>query len=91
MEPAKQGENVTDIYLVKPDGRLLIPPEITARLLPPDGEDLGPLPVELGSAEPGHYVAQRLTVPFPGRWTLQLAVRTSEIDEQVIDVPVRIR
>lgn len=91
VTPAKQGENVADLYLVAPGGRLLIPPEVFARLLAPEGEDVAPLPVELGSAEPGHYVATNLTVPTPGAWTLRVTVRTSEIDEQTIDVPVRIR
>ena len=44
------------------------------------------LPVELTDAEPGHYVATALTVPSPGDWTLRLIVRTSDIDEQTIDV-----
>ncbi len=87
VEPAKQGANVADIYLLERDGGLVIPPEVTARLLGPDD----PLPVELTPAEPGHYVASRLTVPSAGEWTLRIAVRTSEIDEQQIDVPVRIR
>lgn len=91
MEPAKQGENVVDFYLLAKDGGLIVPPEVTARLVPPDGEDLGALPVDLASAEPGHYVAPRMTVPFPGRWTLELSVRTSDIDEDVYKLPVRIR
>jgi copper transport protein len=90
--PAKQGQNVTDIYLVQRDGQLLVPPELTARLKPPSGtKDLGPLPVDLTAAEPGHYVATAMSVPFPGHWTLELRVRTSDIDEDVINVPVRIR
>lgn len=91
VTPAKQGENVADVYLVAPGGRLIIPPEVTARLVAPAGQDLAPLPVELGSAEPGHYVATSLAVPTTGEWTLRLTVRTSEIDERTIDVPVRIR
>jgi copper transport protein len=92
VEPAKQGQNVTDIYLVQRDGRLLVPPQLNARLKPPSGtKDLGPLPVDLTAAEPGHYVATAMSVPYPGHWTLELSVRTSDIDEDVIDVPVRIR
>jgi copper transport protein len=68
-----------------------VPPEVSARLVAPDGEDVGTLPVELVPAEPGHYVAPRMTVPFPGRWTFELSVRTSEIDEDVYRLPVRIR
>jgi copper transport protein len=90
--PAKQGPNVTDVYLVQRDGRLLDPPEVHARLKPPSStKDLGPLPVDITAAEPGHYVATAMTVPNPGHWTLELSVRTSDIDEDVIDVPVRIR
>ena len=44
VDPAKQGQNVADIYLVQPDGRLCIPPEIEARLR--KRQDIG-LPVEL--------------------------------------------
>ena len=87
VDPAKQGQNVADVYLVQPDGRLLIPPEIEVRLRKGDSS----LPVELTTAEPGHYVATALTVPSPGDWTLRLIVRTSDIDERRIDVRVRIR
>jgi copper transport protein len=87
VTPAKQGQNVADFYLVEPDGMLFIPPEFEVRLR--KGEES--LPVELTNAEPGHYVATALTVPSPGDWTLRLIVRTSEVDEQTIDVPVKIR
>jgi copper transport protein len=87
VDPAKQGQNVADFYLVQPDGRLFIPPEFTVRLR----RGAESLPVELTNAEPGHFVATALTVPSPGDWTLVLNVRTSEIDEQTIDVKVKIR
>jgi len=87
VDPAKQGQNVADFYLVQPDGRLFIPPEFEVRLRKGDTS----LPVELTNAEPGHYVATALTVPSPGDWTLRLIVRTSDIDEQTVDVGVKIR
>jgi copper transport protein len=87
VDPAKQGQNVADFYLVQPDGRLFIPPGFEVHLRKGDTS----LPVELSNAEPGHYVATAMTVPSPGDWTLRLDVRTSEIDEQTIDVPVKIR
>jgi copper transport protein len=88
VAPAKQGQNVADIYLIQKDGRLYVPPELEVRLR--GGDDLA-LPVEVAAAEPGHYVATALTVPSPGKWTIRLVVRTSEIDEQTIDIPVKIR
>jgi copper transport protein len=92
LEPAKQGENVLDVYLLAKGGGLIVAPEVTARLAPPEGEKLeGDLPIELTPGEPGHYVAQRMTVPFPGTWTVELSVRTSDIDEDVVRLPVKVR
>jgi copper transport protein len=90
INPAKQGENVADVYLVRRGGALQQVPELTARLLPKDGSS-GPLDVPFRRAEPGHYVASPMTVPYPGEWTLRLQIRTSEIDEDDVDAPVRIR
>jgi copper transport protein len=89
VNPAKQGPNVLDVYLVKRDGMLLVVPELTAKLIPPDSS--GPINVPVGTAEPGHYVASRMSVPYPGKWKLRLQIRTSEIDERDVDIPVRIR
>ncbi len=87
VEPAKQGLNVADVYLFQRDGRLLIPPEVSGRLRRGDTV----LPVVLAPAEPGHFIATGMSVPEPGEWELELTVRTSEIDEDVIIVPIRIR
>jgi copper transport protein len=89
IDPAKQGRNVADVYLER-RGSLLQVPELTARLLSRDGR-AGPLNVAFGAAEPGHYVADQMTVPFPGDWTLRLQIRTSAIDESDIDLPITIR
>ncbi len=79
--PAKQGQNITDIYLVQPDGKLLVPPEITARLKPPKGEkDLGPLP---GRADVRRAGALRChgddasPTPATGTWSSTCAPATS--------------
>jgi copper transport protein len=90
VAPAKQGENVADVYLMGRDGKLVEVPELTARLRPKDG-DSGPLDVAFRSAERGHFVASPMVVPYPGDWILRLQIRTSEIDESDIDVPLKIR
>ncbi len=90
INPAKQGENVADVYLLQRDGALRQVPELTARLRSEDGSS-GPFDVAFRRAEPGHYVASPMTVPYPGDWTLRLQIRTSEIDESDIDLPIRIR
>jgi copper transport protein len=90
VNPAKQGENVADVYLVQRNGSLRQVPELTARLVPSNGSS-GPLNVAFRRAEPGHYVASPMTVPYPGDWTLRLQIRTSEIDESDIELPIKIR
>jgi copper transport protein len=90
VDPAKQGENVADVYLVARDGRLRQVPELSARLRPTDGGS-GPLEVAFRSAEGGHYVASPMVVPYPGDWILRLQIRTSEIDESDIEVPIKVR
>jgi copper transport protein len=90
INPAKQGENVADVYLLQRNGALQQVPEVTARLLP-EGRGSGALDVAFRMAEPGHFVASPMTVPFPGDWTLRLQIRTSEFDQTELKVPVKIR
>ena len=65
-------------------------PELTARLLLED-RGSGSLDVAFRMAEPGHFVASPMTVPYPGDWTLRLQIRTSEFDQTDLKVPVKIR
>ena len=90
INPAKQGENVADVYLLQRNGALQQVPELTARLLP-EGRGSGSLDVAFRRAEPGHFVASPMTVPYPGDWTLRLQIRTSEFDQTELEVPVKIR
>ena len=55
------------------------------------GRSLGPLPVPVRRAEPGEYDATAVQLPYPGVWTLRITVRTSEIDETTVTVPVDVR
>ncbi|MEV4808690.1 copper resistance CopC/CopD family protein [Micromonospora avicenniae] len=84
--PARPGNNVADIYLTGPDGSLVAVPEISGRLESPD-RDVPALPVTVTAAEPGHYVANSMSIPFPGEWVLRLDIRVSDFDE----TPVRVR
>ncbi|MEU5563602.1 copper resistance CopC/CopD family protein [Micromonospora musae] len=86
IEPARSGSNVADIYLTGPDGSLVAVPEISGRLESPD-RDVPALPVTVTAAEPGHYVANSMSIPFPGEWVLRLDIRVSDFDE----TPVRVQ
>ena len=64
VEPAKQGQNVADIYLVSATGGCSSRPRSRRGCA---AATTSPLPVELTAAEPGHYVATAMTVPDTGR------------------------
>ncbi|TYB98805.1 hypothetical protein FXF53_16990 [Micromonospora sp. WP24] len=85
IEPARSGNNVADIYLTGPDGSLVAVPEISGRLESPD-RDVPALPVTVTAAEPGHYVANSMSIPFPGEWVLRLDIRVSDFDETSVRV-----
>ena len=85
LSPARQGVNVADVYLVARDGTLVTAAGVTAQLAPGRGE--GSQPIAISPAEPGHYVASQVSIPYSGKWVLRLYVRTSGSR----DVPVQIR
>lgn len=52
---------------------------------------LGPLPVRLQtSGVPGHYLAVGTVLPLPGHWILTLTVRTSDVDQTTLRVPITV-
>jgi copper transport protein len=52
---------------------------------------LGPFELPLRRTELGTYDATGVQLPYPGAWTLRIIVRTSEIDETTVAVPVGVR
>ncbi|MCW3841174.1 copper resistance protein CopC [Micromonospora yasonensis] len=90
IEPARSGSNVADIYLTGPDGSLVAVPEISGQLESRDRE-VPALPVNVSAAEPGHYVANSMSIPFPGAWVLRLDIRVSDFDETPVRVPFTAR
>ncbi|SCE98341.1 copper transport protein [Micromonospora viridifaciens] len=86
IEPARAGSNVADIYITGRDGSLIAVPEISGELESPNRE-VPALPVKVTAAEPGHYVANSMSIPFPGSWMLRLDIRVSDFDE----TPVRVQ
>jgi len=88
LTPAKQGLNIADIYLVARDGALVPVPGVTAQLAP-GRRGSGAQAIRVSAAEPGHYVADTVSIPYAGSWQLQLYVRTSEFDQTPVLVRFR--
>ncbi len=51
---------------------------------------LGPFEVALAHTAPGEYIAQAVQLPYSGTWQLTVTVRTSDIDETTVAVPIDI-
>lgn len=81
LTPARQGLNVADIYVVAADGALRTVSGITAQLAPSHRGTSPAEAIKVDPAEPGHYVADTVSIPYAGVWQLQLYVRTGEFDE----------
>jgi copper transport protein len=90
LTPAKRGANVADIYLVAKDKTLVNVPEVSGRL-ESAGKSIGSLPVKVSAAEPGHYVASAISIPYTGPWVLWLDIRTSDFDEVPVHFPFTAR
>jgi copper transport protein len=52
---------------------------------------LGPFAVPLHHTESGQYDASGIQLPFRGPWKLWITIRTSDIDETTVAVPIDIR
>ena len=87
VSPARVGDNQIVVNVRDPQGTNRDVPEVTARL-GFAARGVGPLAVPLAGAGPGRYVADRVVVPMPGTWRLELRVRTSGFDVSTVDVPV---
>ncbi|WP_433346913.1 copper resistance CopC/CopD family protein [Microtetraspora malaysiensis] len=90
IEPARSGSNVADIYIAGRDGSLVAVPEVSGELESGD-RSVPALPVKISAAEPGHYVANSMSIPYPGAWVLRLDIRVSDFDETPVRVPFTAR
>lgn len=70
------------------DGGLATVPELRLSLTQ-DDLDIGPLDAKLKNQK-GYWAAYDLRLPVPGVWTLNLTVRTTDIDQvtvrQTVDI-----
>jgi copper transport protein len=86
--PGQVGRNEIHLSVLDAGGAPKDVPELRATITLRE-RSLGPLqvPVSYGGA-PGHYIAGNVQIPLPGHWELALVVRTSEVDETTVRVPV---
>lgn len=89
LDPARVGIDTLHIYILGPTGEQEAVPEVDAMLSLP-AQEIGPLPVKLQNAGPGHYISSTATIPYPGDWQVIVVVRTTDIDESTVILNVRV-
>lgn len=88
LAPGRVGENSVEAVVYTDDGGLATVPELRLALTQPDLA-IGPLDAKLKNQK-GYWATYDLRLPMPGEWTIDLTVRTSDIDQITVHGTVRI-
>ncbi|MFL6116072.1 MAG: copper resistance CopC/CopD family protein [Catenulispora sp.] len=89
LDPARVGPDQLHIYVLDKNGGQESVPEVTAALALP-AQQLGPLPVKLDLAGPGHYTNPSTVLPVAGQWQVIVTVRTTDIDQATVILNVNV-
>ncbi|MEU6488267.1 copper resistance protein CopC [Streptomyces sp. NPDC046887] len=89
VDPGRSGANTLHVFADGTDGRPLDLPELKVSFTLRE-QQIGPLPVQPDRVAAGHWSAEGLQIPMPGEWTIQVTVRTSDIDQTTLDKNVKI-
>lgn len=91
VEPAKVGPNTIHLYLIdaKSGVQYTATKELTATARLP-AKHIGPLPLKVSLAGPGHYILSSAVLSPGGTWAIELVDRVSEFEQftRVVTVPV---
>ncbi|MFD9480490.1 copper resistance CopC/CopD family protein [Streptomyces nojiriensis] len=88
LAPGRVGENTVEAVVFTADGGLATVPELRLTLTQ-DDLGIGPLDAKLKNQK-GYWAAYDLRLPMPGVWTLNITVRTTDIDQVTVRETVRI-
>jgi copper transport protein len=92
VEPAKVGLNTIHLYLIdaKTGAQFTATKELVAKAVLPS-KGIGPLPIQVTPAGPGHYILSSVELTPGGTWEIKLVDRVSEFESfsRSVNVPVR--
>ncbi|MFD0636713.1 copper resistance D family protein [Catenulispora yoronensis] len=89
VDPARTGTDTVHLYTLGANGAREQVLEIEASF-GLAAQNIGPLPVRLRASGLGHLTGT-VAVPVAGSWQLAVTVRTDDIDETVVRIPITIR
>ncbi|MEV8444151.1 FixH family protein [Actinosynnema sp. NPDC051121] len=88
VAPGATGGNEVHVAVLDEKGQPKEVAEVRVTLSHPERSP-APLAVPLRyGGLPGHYISDALSVPVSGRWEMSLAIRTSDVDEAIVQLPV---
>ena len=90
VDPAATGPNTIHVTVEDPEHGRHDVAEVRCELMF-TARALGPFAVPLRHTAPGEYDASGVQLPYPGGWKLSITVRTSDIDETTVAVPINVR
>ena len=88
VDPARTGTDTVHLYTLGSNGAQKQVLEVRASFSLAS-QNLGPLRVALRNAGAGHLMGG-VTVPVAGQWQLAVTVRTDDIDETTVRMPITI-
>ncbi|MFJ1704922.1 copper resistance CopC/CopD family protein [Kitasatospora sp. NPDC088346] len=88
LTPGRVGENTVEAVVYDADGGFVTVPELQLALTQRD-LGIGPLDARLKDQK-GYWAAYDLRLPMPGEWTMDITVRTTEVDQVTVHETVRI-
>lgn len=88
--PARSGPNEVHLTALEPNGSLFPLVGVDVELSNP-AKAIAPIKVTLIRLGPGHYTSTGLTIPFGGKWQLEIKALKSQIDEVDVTAVVPVR
>ncbi|MGW2678246.1 copper resistance CopC/CopD family protein [Streptomyces sp. NPDC001436] len=89
LDPGRVGANTLHLWADGTDGNPVDLPEVKISFTLA-AKEIGPLPVALDRAAPGHWSASGVQLPLSGEWRIDVTVRTSDIDQTTVQKNVKI-
>ncbi|MFC7842778.1 copper resistance CopC/CopD family protein [Streptomyces sp. NPDC057382] len=87
--PGRVGDNTVEVLVYGADGGVVAVPELQVTLTH-RAQGIGPLDAKVIDRG-GYWAADRLRIPLPGTWTLQVTVRVTDIDQVTVTKDVTIK
>ncbi|ULR51761.1 copper resistance protein CopC/CopD [Streptomyces deccanensis] len=88
LGPGRVGKNSVQAVVFGPDDGIATVPELRLTFTL-KAQKIGPIDAKL-TDRGGYWATDTLQLPLPGKWTMKLTVRTTEIDQVTVEKSVRV-